>query len=110
MPDPSHGSADDPAGALREPPGPTDPLETAELRLARLRLRSRRRGIREMDLLLGAFAETELAGLPPEALAAYEALLSENDQDLYLWVSGARPAPARHGAIVRRIAAFHGLG
>ncbi len=109
MPDPSHGSADDPAGALREPPGPTDPLETAELRLARLRLRSRRRGLREMDLLLGAFADAELETLPPSALAEYELLLSENDQDLYLWVSRPQTSPARHRAILWRIAAFHGI-
>ena len=96
--------------SLSEPPGAPHPGETPEQRLARLRLRSRRRGLREMDLLLGAFAEAELARLPPAALADYETLLSENDQDLYLWVSKREGLPARHEAIVRRIAAFHGIG
>jgi hypothetical protein len=50
--------------------------------------------LREMDLLLGAFAEAELARLPPAALADYETLLSENDQDLYLWVSKREGLPA----------------
>lgn len=94
---------------LSEPPGPPNPGETPDQRLARLRLRSRRRGIREMDLLLGVFADEELARLPPEALADYESLLSENDQDLYLWVSHRQGSPERHEGILRRIAVFHGI-
>ncbi len=35
-----------------------------DIRLKRLRIRSWRRGIKEMDLILGAFCDEELAGLP----------------------------------------------
>ena len=73
-----------------EPPPPAD--EAPDTRLRRLRMRSWRRGMREMDLLLGPFADGELVGLEPAALDAYEALLSENDQDLYPWMRGARDA------------------
>jgi antitoxin CptB len=91
-----------------EPPrGP--PGEPAEARLKRLRLRSWRRGTREMDLILGPFADAELAALPPPALEAYDDLLSENDQDLYAWISRAGDRPRHHVAIVARIAAFHGI-
>lgn len=81
--------------------------ETAEIRLKRLRMRSWRRGMKEMDLILGGFADARLAGLAAPALDAYEALLNENDQDLYKWVSRAAPTPAAHRGIVEVIAAFH---
>ena len=83
--------------------------ETPETRLRRLRMRSRYRGIREMDLVLGRFADGALAGLDPEALDAFEALLSENDHDIYGWIAGRAETPARHAAIVGRIRAFRGI-
>ena len=75
-----------------------------EARLKRLRMRSWRRGTKEMDLVLGPFAEERLDALSPEALDAYEAILAENDQDLYRWVSGAEPMPARHAPLLTEIA------
>ncbi len=44
--------------------------ETPDARLGRLRLRSMRRGTREMDLILQDFAARELAGLSPADLDA----------------------------------------
>lgn len=83
--------------------------EAPEFRLKRLRMRSWRRGMREMDLLLGPFADAELEALGPVDLASYEDLLSENDQDLYSWMLDRNGAPARHHAIVARIAGYHGI-
>jgi antitoxin CptB len=77
--------------------------------LKRMRMRSWRRGTKEMDLILGPFAEREIVSLPKELLAAYDALLSENDQDLYLWVSGACTAPAAFSPIVGKIRQFHAV-
>lgn len=79
--------------------------EGAEARLKRLSMRSWRRGTREMDLVLGPYAEVELAGMSADDLDLYEALLAENDQDLLQWVLGSRPAPARLAPLVSRIAA-----
>jgi len=79
--------------------------ETPEARLKRLRMRSMRRGIREMDLILGGFADDCLGVLTTGELDSYEALLSENDQDLYRWVSGQAAPPAPLAAMVARIAA-----
>jgi antitoxin CptB len=59
--------------------------EQAETRMKRLRMRSMRRGMKEMDLILARFSETGLAELPPTMLDDYESLLSENDQQLYSW-------------------------
>jgi antitoxin CptB len=77
---------------------------TEDVRLKRLRIRSWRRGIKEMDLILGAFCDEELAGLPDEEVVLYEALLSENDHDLYGWVTGRSEPPAHFKALIARIA------
>lgn len=74
-----------------------------------LTMRSWRRGMREMDLLLGPFAEAELASMPAPERDAYAALLNENDQDLYAWVvaasAGRSAAPPEHAPLIDRIAA-----
>lgn len=76
-----------------------------EARLKRLRMRSWRRGMKEMDLILGPFADAGLAALTPAELDAYERLMEENDQDLYLWVTGAAEAPADHLPMLQTIRA-----
>jgi antitoxin CptB len=79
------------------------------VRLKRLRIRSWRRGTREMDLLLGPYADGPLAGLDAAALDAYEALLEVGDTELYAWLSGARPEAAEHAPALARIRAWHGI-
>ncbi len=79
--------------------------ESAEARLKRLTMRSMRRGIKEMDLILSAFAADRLGGMNDASLTLYDALLSENDQDLYQWVTGQAPAPQRFEALVAQISA-----
>ena len=78
--------------------------EARDIRIKRLKMRSMRRGIKEMDLILQAYAERELAGMAPETLDLYEALLEENDQDLYKWVTGQIETPAPYGPLVQEIA------
>lgn len=84
--------------------------ETPEDRLKRLKIRSWRRGTKEMDLILGPFWDANGAALDAATLDAYEALLVENDQDLYQWVSGQADVPGQHLGIVqlikRKIEAF----
>lgn len=80
-------------------------ISSEEARLKRLRMRSWRRGMKEMDLILGPFADSGLATLADPELDAYERLLEENDQDLYLWVTGARAAPDVHLPILQTIRA-----
>ncbi|MEM9248373.1 MAG: succinate dehydrogenase assembly factor 2 [Pseudomonadota bacterium] len=86
----------------REPTGLVG--ETDEARRKRLRMRSWRRGIKEMDLILGAYADDRLDGMGADELALYDALLSENDQDLYAWVTGRRSPPLTFAPLVARIA------
>lgn len=54
------------------------------------------RGMREVDLILGAFADKEIATLPTEDLDLFEALMDEPDADILKWVTGEVPVPARH--------------
>lgn len=81
--------------------------ESREIRLRKLKIRSWRRGTKEMDLILGPFADSELIGMDPAMLGRFEALLGENDQELYQWVSGSAPAPDAYTAILADIRRFH---
>lgn len=62
-------------------------METDEIRMRRLRMRSWRRGMKEMDLILGPFADQHLTFLTENLLTQYELMLNENDQNLYRWVA-----------------------
>lgn len=78
--------------------------ETPEARLKRMRMRSWRRGTKEMDLILGPWADAHLEALPAADLDVYDALLAENDQDLMAWVLGQGAAPAAIAPLLARIA------
>ena len=79
--------------------------EPRDIRLKRLFMRSMRRGIKEMDLILDAYARAHLSKMTDAELDLYEALLNENDQDLYQWVSAQTDAPENLKALVADIAA-----
>jgi antitoxin CptB len=82
----------------------------ADAELRRIRMRSWRRGTREMDLILGGFADAELRRLDREALAAFEALLSENDHDLFRWIARQDSIPDVHRSIIGLIRRHHRMG
>jgi antitoxin CptB len=74
-----------------------------DARLRRLKIRSWRRGMKEMDLILGSFCDSEAASMTDAELDELEELMSENDQELYQWISGQALPPAHFGALVSRI-------
>jgi antitoxin CptB len=74
--------------------------EAPEHRLKRLQMRSMRRGIKEMDLILSAYATRNLVSMNLDQLDLYDALLNENDQDLYQWVTGQVSAPAQFSDLI----------
>jgi antitoxin CptB len=80
--------------------------EGAEARLKRMKMRSWRRGTKEMDMILGPFADAHLADMAPEQLGLYDQLLRENDQDLLPWVLGQGAAPAALGDLIDQIGQF----
>jgi antitoxin CptB len=74
--------------------------ELREHKIKRLAMRSMRRGIKEMDLILSAYADTRLENMSDAALSLYDGLLSENDHDLYQWVTGQVPAPDTYAELI----------
>jgi antitoxin CptB len=63
-------------------------MEELEIKRKRLKMRSMRRGIKEMDLILKNFADLNLNFMSELELENFENLLLENDQDLYQWSTG----------------------
>ena len=88
-------SGDDRAAKLSPPLG-TEKGDDGRLEIERKRLkfRSWHRGTREMDLLLGRFADQRLNAFDAEAVGVYAALLEESDPDIYNWVTGREECPS----------------
>ena len=77
--------------------------ELPEHRIKRLAMRSMRRGIKEMDIILSAYATQNLHVMDEETICLYDELLNENDQDLYQWVTGQAAAPAQFVEMIAEI-------
>ena len=69
---------------------------SSENRRKRLLFRAQRRGFKEVDLIFGAYAESQLARLDEVGLDQFEALLAAPDQDVYAWLRGALPVPPEY--------------
>ena len=82
--------------------------EGLDARRRRLLFRSWHRGIREVDLVLGRFADRELATLNEAELDDFEKLLDVPTPDLLAWVMGERPVPVEDETpLLRRVLQFH---
>ena len=81
--------------------------EATETRRKRLLYQSSHRGTKESDLLLGAFAAAHLGTFTAAQLDAYEAMLNENDGDLFDWVTGrASPPPEKMSDVLQLLLRF----
>jgi antitoxin CptB len=76
---------------------------SSDTRRKRLLFRSWHRGTRESDLILGRFADSQLASFDEGQLDRYEALLDCADADIFDWVSGRAAPPAAHDHDVTRM-------
>ena len=87
--------------------GSVMPARDIAIRRKRLLFRSWHRGTREADLLLGSFAEANLARFDDHQLDHYEKLLECPDADLFDWIGGRRKPPPEHdGEVTRLFLAF----
>ncbi|MDX2258130.1 MAG: succinate dehydrogenase assembly factor 2 [Hyphomicrobiaceae bacterium] len=85
-------------------------LEDFDVRRRRAAYRAAHRGTKEMDILLGRYAEAKLAAMDEDELQAFEALLGYPDPELTAWIlDGTAPADLPEHLLVSELRAFHGL-
>ena len=83
-------------------------LATLDPRRKRARFRAWHRGMREMDLVMGRFADRELATLPEAELDEFERLMDLPDPEVFDWIAGRSPPPAEHETpLLARLRAHH---
>lgn len=70
-----------------------DDESAQDIRIKRLKFRAWHRGMREVDLLMGGFADKHLHTFTPDQLSQFERILDIEDPYLYAWLSGAAPLP-----------------
>jgi len=90
--------------------GTTRSSQGLDDRRKRLLFRCWHRGTREMDLILGRFADAEIGTLAESELAELEELLEIPDTDFYAAITGARPLPPEQTPpLFERIKAFRAM-
>ena len=76
-------------------------------RRRKLTFRAWRRGFKEMDLLMGTFADKYIEDMSDAELDAFEALLAVEDWDVFGWITGTKEVPAvNQGPILERLKQF----
>jgi antitoxin CptB len=79
-----------------------------DARQCRILFRSWHRGTRELDLILGRFANAEIASLGSSELDDYELLLEAQDRDVFNWLTFEAETPGSYDTpVLRKIRAFH---
>lgn len=78
-----------------------------DARRRRILYRSWHRGTREMDLLMGRFADALISDLSEDDVADFEKLIEVEDPDLFGWINSGVPDPAFDTPIFHRFRQFH---
>ncbi len=85
--------------------------EGLDVRRRKLLFRAWRRGVREMDLIVGRFADAHIGTLDEPALDDFERLIEAPNAALYAWVVGAETVPQNFDtAVLRQLISFHKNG
>ena len=88
--------------------GSTRSSADLDVRRRRNLFRAWHRGIREMDLIMGRFADAEIGTLSEGDLDEFERLIEVPDRDLYRWIIGEDEVPANYDTpLFRRLRTFH---
>ncbi len=86
----------------------TLPEDNISITRKRLIFRSWHRGTREIDLLLGKFADAHIPGFGAGELALYDRFLNNSDPDIYNWLTGQEPVPpSEDSTVVQALLAFY---
>lgn len=76
-------------------------------RRRKLNFRAWRRGFREMDLIMGQFADQHIETMSESELQEFEKLLSTPDWEVYAWIVGNKPVPPNYaGPVLDRLLSF----
>jgi antitoxin CptB len=82
--------------------------QLSDPRRRRALFRSWHRGMRETDLLMGPFADAEIANLSEADLADYEVLLEAQDRDILTWLTGEAEIPSSYDTpVLEKLRRFH---
>jgi antitoxin CptB len=85
-------------------------LTSADLDVRRRKIlfRAWHRGTREMDLIMGRFADAALPGLADAELDQFERLIEAPDQDLFSWIMDEADAPGDYDSpLFRKLRDFN---
>ena len=74
--------------------------EGLDVRRRKILFRAWHRGIREMDLIMGGFADRAIADLTDAELAEFEQLMELPDQTVLAWITGEQPAPPAYAGLL----------
>ena len=89
--------------------GTTRSSADLDIRRRKALFRSWHRGMREVDLILGTFADAEIGRLSEHELDVYETLMAEADADILKWVTGETAVPASHDTpVFAKILSYRG--
>ena len=84
-----------------------DQISDLDTRRRRVRYRAWHRGMLEMDMILGPFADAELRGFDNDKLNRFEQLMDETDADLLSWIMGrAQPGPEIDAELIAELTRF----
>jgi antitoxin CptB len=87
--------------------GTTRSSEGLDVRRRRLLYHCWHRGTREMDLIIGRFADAVIGSLSEDEIEAFEHLSQATDHDLYAWIAGDRPVELAYDTdMFRRLCDF----
>ena len=82
--------------------------EGLDPRRRRILFRAWRRGVREMDLIIGRFADVHIEMFDESGLNDFERLMEAPNAELYAWVVGAENVPADYDtAVLAKLRSFH---
>ena len=81
-------------------------MDILEKKKKRLKIQSWRRGMKEMDLILGNFIDRYIFLLTRDELDCYEQLLQHDDQMIFTWIMNTHEAPGEFTFLLRKISDF----
>ena len=91
--------------------GTTISSDGLDARRRRLLFRAWHRGMREVDLITGRFADAHIASLSEAEVDDFERLMDVPEPDLLAWVMGSVATPADYDtALFRKMCAFSAGG